>query len=464
MTVLIKIAQFLVSLSILVIVHEFGHFFFAKLFKTRVERFYIFFHPGFSIARCKRINGSLEWSFFSKNYPEHWDQYPETTMWGLGWLPLGGYCTISGMVDETTSSEDLDSTVHTWEYRSKNAVQRLFMMIGGVLFNFILALIVYVGILFHWGETFLPNDNVLYGIETDDVGHALGLQNGDKVVSLDGVPVETFTSIVSDIVLNDRQTIQVERDGSVLDIPITRSYIAEALKGRGAIDARVPFQPFVVSGFSAESQAQIAGVNVGDKLIAVDNIEFDFYDQFRTYLANNKGKNVILTIERDNERLYIPTTLSSDGMLGVSTDRNYAQYFNLETKKYGFVASIPAGITMGLQTSADYVKQFRLLFTKDTKAYESLGGFISIGNIFPGTWNWQSFWSMTAFLSIILAIMNILPIPALDGGYVLFLLVEIITRKKPSDKFMDNAIRLGWAFLIALLIFANGNDIVRLFK
>jgi regulator of sigma E protease len=440
MTILIKILQFILSLSILVIIHEFGHFVLAKLFKTRVEKFYLFFDPWFSIFKFKK--GETEY--------------------GVGWLPLGGYVKISGMIDESLDREQMKQPPQPWEFRSKTSWQRLLIMTGGVLFNFILALLVYVLVLYTWGETYLPTSSVKYGIVTDSTGHSIGLRNGDKILTIDNQYIENFMKITPDIVLNDRKTIQVERNGQILNIDIPMDYVTKLLKGKGQIDARVPFGPFVVTDFAKESPAKEAGVRAGDELKGLDGKAFTYYDEFQKYLFENKGRTITLDILRDGSLMEIGVTPTSSGMLGVV--RNVGQVFELKTIKYGFFESVPAGIKKGFSTIADYLKQFKLIFSSQTKGYESLGGFITIGSIFPGVWDWQSFWNLTAFLSIILAIMNILPIPALDGGHVIFLLYEVITGRKPSDKFLEYAQITGMIILFALLIYANGNDIIRLLR
>jgi regulator of sigma E protease len=386
------------------------------------------------------------------------------TEYGIGWLPLGGYCKISGMIDESMDVEQMKQPPQPYEFRSKSAGQRLLIMVGGVLFNFILALVIYAGVLYAWGETYLPTANVKYGIQTDDMGHSIGLLDGDKILSVDGEYIDNFFQIQTDILLNDRKTIQVERDGQQLNIDIPKEYVAAALKGQGEIDARVPFSPFVIADFGKESVAGDAGMLKNDELTGINGVAFEYYDQFRDYLKKNTNQLVILNVLRDGSNIDIPVNLDSTGLLGVATNKSYAEYFELATVKYGILSSIPAGIKKGIKTGSDYLKQFKILFAKDTKAYESLGGFITIGSIFPGTWDWQVFWNMTAFLSIILAVMNILPIPALDGGHVLFLLVEVITGRKPSDKFLENAQVVGMIILLALLVFANGNDIIRLIR
>jgi len=442
MTILIKILQFLLSLSIIVIIHEFGHFLFAKLFKTRVEKFYLFFDPWFSIF--KRKVGETEY--------------------GIGWVPLGGYVKISGMIDESMDKEQMKQPPQPFEFRSKTAGQRLLIMTAGVIFNFISALIIYVGVLYAWGETYLPSANVKYGIVTDSAGYSIGLRNGDMFVSVDNLKIENFNEIPSDIILNDRKTIQVERNGEIISLPIPVEFIARMLKGEGRLEPRTPFRPYVVSGFGKDSPAKLAGVAEGDELLGIDGNNFQWFDEFQDYLSRNPGGEVTVNAIRNGNQIDIPVVLTADGMLGVGSSRTYSQMFELKTVNYGFLASVPAGISKGFKTIGDYVKQFKVIFSKHTKGYESLGGFITIGSIFPGVWDWQSFWNLTALLSIILAVMNILPIPALDGGHVMFLLYEVITGRKPSDKFLEYAQITGMIILFGLLILANGNDILRLIR
>jgi regulator of sigma E protease len=441
MTVLIKILQFVMSLSILVIIHELGHFVLAKVFRTRVEKFYLFFDPWFSIFKFRK--GETEY--------------------GVGWLPLGGYVKISGMIDESLDREQMKQPPQPWEFRSKASWQRLLIMTGGVIFNFISALLIYVLVLYAWGETYLPTSNVKYGIVTDSTGYAIGLRNGDKILTVDNEYVDNFLQITPDIVLNNRKTIQVEREGKIINIEIPREYIPLMLKGKGQIGFRVPFRPFIIKSFGKDSPARNAGVLAEDEILGLDNVRFEFYDEFQKYLSDNKSGPVLVNLLRKGDTVNIPVTPTRTGLLGVaSTGKSPDQIFELKTVRYGLLQSIPAGIDKGFKTIADYLKQFKLLFSKHTKAYESLGGFITIGNIFPGVWDWQSFWNLTAFLSIILAVMNILPIPALDGGHVLFLLFEVITGKKPSDKFLEYAQIAGMILLLSILIFANGNDILKL--
>jgi regulator of sigma E protease len=440
MSIAIRILQFVLSLSILVIIHEFGHFLLAKLFKTRVEKFYLFFDPWFSLFKIKRGD----------------------TEYGVGWLPLGGYVKISGMIDESMDKEQMKQPPQPYEFRSKPSWQRLLIMTGGVIFNFILAILIYVTVLFVWGETYLPTANVRYGIVTDSVGFSIGLRNGDKILSVDNQYVENFYLITSDILLNKRKSIQVERDGKIVNIELPADYVRKALKGKGHIDARTPFSPFKIKSFSKESPSKAGGLLAEDELTGIDSIKFTYYDEFQKYLSDNKGKLLVLNVLRNGIPVNIKVRPNEAGQLGVY--RYGENVFELKTIRYGFFESFPAGINKGIKTVGDYLKQFRLLFSKGNKAYESLGGFITIGSIFPSVWDWQAFWNLTAFLSIILAVMNILPIPALDGGHVMFLLYEVVTGRKPSDKFLEYAQIAGMVILFSLLIFANGNDILKLLR
>jgi len=361
-------------------------------------------------------------------------------------------------------TDQMNQPPQPWEFRSKKSWQRLLIMTGGVLFNFLLALLIYVGVLFTWGETYLPTRNVKYGIVTDSTGYKLGLRNGDKIISVDNQYIENFSQIISDILLNDRKTIQVERDGQIVNIDVTMEYIKKVLKGEGMIEPRTPFGPFVISSFAKESPASIAGIQVNDELVGLDSNKFIWYDEFQGYLAAHKNKPVIMNVIRNGQPVDISVTPTAAGFLGIVRNWSVDKVFELKTIKYGLLGSIPAGIRKGFNTIGDYLKQFKLIFSKETKAYESLGGFITIGSIFPGIWDWQSFWTLTAFLSIILAVMNILPIPALDGGHVMFLLYEVVTGRKPSDKFLEYAQIVGMVILFSLLIYANGNDIVKLLR
>ncbi|HWR99832.1 MAG TPA: RIP metalloprotease RseP [Prolixibacteraceae bacterium] len=441
MVILIKAAQLLLSLSILVILHEFGHFLFAKLFRCRVEKFYLFFDPWFSLFKVQK--GETEY--------------------GIGWLPLGGYVKIAGMIDESMDKEQMKLPPQPWEFRSKPTWQRLLIMIGGVLFNLILALVLYAMILFTWGEEYLPSQNAKYGIVVSETGREIGLQNGDKIISVDGKHVESFFKIVPTIVLDDAQIIEVQRDTQRLSLQIKKEIIPKLLTDKNIISLRVPFS-CKITAFTKQSPARDAGFELGDEILSIDSMKFRFYDEFVDKLALSKEKEISVEYSRNGVVSSRKVKMGSSGLIGIQRAYDLEGVFEYKTIKYSFLESIPGGISKGYRAVGDYLKQFKLLFSPQTKAYESLGGFIAIGNIFPGVWDWESFWNLTAFLSIILAVMNILPIPALDGGHVLFLLYEIITRRKPSDKFLEYAQIGGMVLLFSLLLYANGNDILKLFR
>lgn len=438
MEILIKTGQFLLSISILVVLHEFGHFAFAKLFKTRVEKFYLFFNPWFSLFKFKK--GETEY--------------------GMGWIPLGGYVKISGMIDESMDKEQMKQPPQPHEFRSKNSWQRLLIMLGGVLVNFITALVIYSAVLYVWGDEFLPNKNVKYGITVDSIAYEMGLRNGDKILTVDNKEVNDFHKIMIDVVLDNSKTIQVDRNGEKIEIPVPVSLTKKMLKSQGIIDIRIPFY---IGGFPEESASEKAGIKIDDQLIGINGIPTEYYDQFRKEIVKYKDTIAQISVLRASDTLTFNVQVSEDGLIGVYADSPY-NYLELEKNEYTFLASIPAGINKGIETFQSYIKQMKLLFSPKTEAYKSLGGFITIGKIFPGTWNWQAFWNLTAFLSIILAIMNVLPIPALDGGHVMFLLYEMVTGRKPSDKFLEYAQVAGMILLLSLLLFANGNDIFKLFK
>jgi regulator of sigma E protease len=435
MVILIKAAQLILSLSILVIVHEFGHFLFAKLFKCRVEKFYLFFDPWFSLFKFKK--GETEY--------------------GVGWLPLGGYVKISGMIDESMDKEQMKLPAEPHEFRAKPSWQRLLIMIGGVLFNLILAAIIYSAVLFTWGEEYLPTTNVKFGIAVSETGKEMGLRNGDKIISIDGKEVEDFNKIIGTIVLNGAKTIEVLRNEQITTIALNESMIPKILKDKYLIGLRIPYE-CTVAGFAKESPARDAGLQIGDEIQSMNGAKFTYFDQFSDSLAQLKNKTIQITLLRKGVAQTVAVKLNKLGILGIQRENKASANFEFKTITYTFAESIPAGISKGYHAVGNYLKQFKLLFAPETKAYESLGGFIAIGNIFPSIWDWKSFWNLTAFLSIILAVMNMLPIPALDGGHVLFLLFEMITGRKPSDKFLEYAQIVGMVILFSLLLYANGND------
>ena len=485
MDVLIKIIQLVMSLSLLVLIHEFGHFIAAVIFKTRVEKFYMFFNPNFSIFRCKKVHGKWRFAFFSKNVPdkfithEHidpitnkksytyeaidlstlpqddWRTDEEHTEFGIGWVPLGGYCSIAGMIDESMNLGQMQQEPQPWEFRSKPAWQRLIIMIGGVVMNVVLAYFIYTGLLISQGEQYISTAEVnRYGIVTNDLANELGFQDGDKILSVGGNYIEDFANIQMTMLLEDNRDVVIERDGVEKTIEIDEEALAKLVQAQGLI---MTYRfPFVIKDFSPGSPAKEAGMQIGDRIIAINDVATPYFQDFSEQITQFGGNDISLGVVRGNDTLQIALHLPQEAKIGV-----YTETINPSTIEYSFFEAIPRGFHKTGKELGDYWNSLKLLFQPETKAYKSLGGFITIGSIFPNTFNWLAFWNLTAFLSIILAVMNILPIPALDGGHVLFLLVEIVTRRKPSDKFLEIAQTVGLVILLALLILANGNDIVR---
>ncbi len=440
-TFLVKALQLILSLSILVLVHEFGHFIFARIFKVRVEKFYLFFDPWFSIFKFKPKNSDTEY--------------------GVGWLPLGGYCKISGMIDESMDKEAMAQPPKPYEFRSKPAGQRLMIMVAGVLFNFLLALFIYSMVLFTWGDTFLPLKNVKAGMDYSETFHNVGFQDGDILLKADDTELERFGEDCFRRVLN-AQTVTVLRGGVETVIPIPEDMAQRVMRDKKGF-ASYRF-PMVVRELgkteSGESPAAVVGLQPGDSIVSINGIVTPSFYEVGEVLAQNKDKDVLVGFYRAG----IPQTLTlhtdTAGKMGIYSVSPFDMYQTV-TRKYGFFESFPAGVMLGVNTLKGYVSDMKYVFTKEGAS--SLGGFGTIGSLFPAEWDWHSFWMKTAFLSIILAFMNILPIPALDGGHVMFLLYEVIARRKPSDKFLEYAQVTGMFLLFALLIYANGNDIFRFF-
>lgn len=439
MEILIKVVQLLLSLSILVIFHELGHFVAARVFKTRVEKFYLFFDPWFSLFKFKKGD----------------------TEYGVGWIPLGGYVKISGMIDESMDREQMKQPAQPWEFRSKPAWQRLIIMLGGVTVNVLLAIVIYIGMLSFWGEQYLPNSEVKYGISVDSLAYEMGLRSGDHILSVDNKEVDDFASIPKTLILEEAKSVQVERNGEKMDIAVPPGFISKLIKHKSPDFISVRF-PFEAGRFNAGSPAEAAGVKIGDRIIGLNDTTLVYFDAFRTEIQKYKNQQVMLSVVRGADTLKLAVAVPAAGLIGVFP-KGPAGYFEFKEKSYNLLTAIPAGFTKAFDGAGNYIKSIRLLFSQE-KAYESVGGFITIGSIFPSTWDWQAFWSLTAFLSIMLAILNVLPIPALDGGHVMFLMYEIIARRKPSDKFMEYAQVVGMVLLFGLLIFANGQDILKLFK
>jgi regulator of sigma E protease len=434
--ILVKAAQFTLSLSILIILHEMGHFIPARIFGIRVEKFYLFFDPWFSLVK-KKIGD---------------------TEYGVGWLPLGGYVKISGMIDESMDKEQMKQPVQPWEFRAKPAWQRLIVMIGGVVVNIILGILIYAGTLYAWGEEYLPTENLEWGVMVDSTGEALGLQNGDRIITVNSEEVESFSAVPMEIILG-AQSIEVERDGEELSLPITDEHIKMLINSPNFLSPRIPY---LVGDFSEGSVAESAGLQKEDQFIALNGTSLVFFDEYVDQIAQYAGQEIEVSVLRDGDTLHYSMTLGEDGKMGVYAGLK-EEWFEYEVREYGVLESIPAGYRKATSTLNNYVRQFKHIFNPDTEAYKSVGGFLTIGSQFPSSWDWRFFWNFTAFLSIMLAFLNILPIPALDGGHVIFTLWELITGRKPSEKVLEYAQIAGFIILLGLLIFANGNDIRRFF-
>jgi len=441
MEIFIRITQLLLSLSILVLLHEFGHYVAARMFKIRVEKFYLFFNPWFSLFKFKR---------------------GETT-YGIGWLPLGGYVKIAGMIDESMDKEQMKKEPQSWEFRSKPAWQRLIVMVAGVFMNLVLAVVIYICVLAVYGEQYLPAKNAKFGIAVDSTAYEMGLRDGDHIIMLDGEKTENMAFIPADILLNKTKVITVVRDGQQTDVNVEPDMINLLLKNKNFdfISARIPT---VVVELVSGSPAEMAGLLPNDTIVGVNDMEVLYFQDFKKTMAQYADSNITITALRGADTVVLQTTVSSDGTLGFSAQNNFAAFFELETITYSLFSAIPAGFKMTISQSKSYLKQLRIIFSPKTEAYKSLGGFITIGKLFPAKWSWYAFWMMTAFISIILAIMNLLPIPALDGGHVMFLFWELITGRKPNQKVMEYAQVVGMMFLLLLLLYANGSDVFRLFK
>ena len=448
MEILIKASQFILSLSLLIVLHELGHFIPAKLFKTRVEKFYLFFDYKFSIFK-KKIGD---------------------TVYGIGWIPLGGYVKISGMIDESMDTEQLQEEPKPWEFRSKPAWQRLIIMLGGVFVNFVLGIFIYIMLMYSYGEKYLPNENVADGVWVQDsLAISLGLQNGDKILSVDGEEIKKFRDITIEFINGNNYTI--ERNGLVIEKELPVDFIDQLIsRGKNAGMIVRPRSPFMFAEFQESSLNLNSGFKDKDIVIAINGQSLKYHDEVETILQENKGKEISVTVKRGAENKTFNVAVSDKGKLEIVlygmglSDLEKLGYYDLEDISYSFAAAIPAGINKSYETLTNYMKQLKKIFNPSTGAYKGLGGFISIGSIFPSTWSAETFWNITAFLSIMLGFMNLLPIPALDGGHVVFTLWEMITGKKPSDKFLEYAQVTGFIVLIALLLFANGNDIFRLFQ
>lgn len=430
---LIKAIQLLLSLSLLIVLHELGHFIPAKLFKTRVEKFFLFFDVKFAL--------------FKKKIGE--------TEYGIGWLPLGGYVKISGMIDESMDREQMARPPEPWEFRSKPTWQRLIIMLGGVTVNLVLGFVIYMMVLFTWGSAFVTPEDMPRGFAVAEEFKEFGFRDGDRILEVNGEEFENGPDINRHLFMRDVRSITVLRqDGNreTLNIP---EDIGSRMFEEGIMLPFVPIQNAVLDSVVADRAAGLAGLKKGDSIISINNQEIGYWHELAPAVQANKGKEVELIFKRDGEIMSTMITPDEDGLLGVTSRRE----FNVQKREYGFSESITEGFKFGYWTLHDYVAQFKYVFT--AKGATQVGGFGAIGSIFPDAWDWQGFWMATAFISIILAFMNILPIPALDGGHVVFLMYEMITGRKPNEKFMEYAQMVGFFILIALVLFANGNDIYR---
>ncbi len=438
MVIFIKVLQFLVCLSMLVLIHEFGHFIAARIFKIRVEKFYIFFDPWFSLFKFRRGH----------------------TEYGMGWLPLGGYVKIAGMIDESMDTEQMKQPVQSWEFRAKPAWQRLIVMVAGVFMNVVLAIVIYSGVLYTWGRDWYANEDMIHGYAFNEAAHSLGFEDGDRIISIDGREPKTVNEIGQTLFITDSdREVVVERGGERLRLTLPMQRLIEIREAKQYEDFYMEFIPYVVNGVGSESAAG-AGLHIGDRIIAVNGTPTPHMVAGLKALSQVKNTTAGVDIIRNgSDTLRLDVPINDKAQMGVTVAMIPPRHID-----YSLGESLPAGWHMAGEKIADYWQQLKMIFNPETKLIKEVGGFIAIGNIFPGEWNWQSFWLLTAFISIMLAVMNLLPIPGLDGGHALFTLWEIITRRKPSDKFMEIMQYIGLVLILLLVIYANGNDIVKLFN
>ncbi len=438
---LIQIAQFILGLSILIVLHEFGHYLPAKWFDVRVSKFYLFFDYKFSLLK-KQIG---------------------ETEWGIGWIPLGGYVKIEGMVDESMDTENLSDEPEEWEFRAKPAWQRLIILTGGVIMNFITAYFIYVFLLMSYGKDYLPNDSLIYGIWTNETGKDMGLADGDKILRIGDFVPESYSETAMEILLSEGEDIVVDRNGEEVRVPITTAALADIVANKSLMGIIRPRMPYVVGGFTEESVGQAAGMQAGDSLIALNGQMLVFFDEYVNAIPDLAGEEIELAYYREGKADTLSLTVPEDGKIGVYNTGEVFKYYEIKNKPYTFAQALGGGFDEVANKLSGYIRQFKLIFNFETKAYKEVGGFLMILQQYDSSWNWRGFWEFTAFLSIMLGFLNILPIPALDGGHVVFTLVEMVTGKKPSIKVLEYAQMIGFFLLLALLIFANGQDILRTF-
>lgn len=445
MDLIIRVSQFILSISLLVILHELGHFIPAKLFKTKVEKFYLFFDAKFSI----------------------WKKKIGETEYGIGWIPFGGYVKISGMIDESMDTEQLEKEPQPWEFRSKPAWQRLIIMIGGVVVNIIVAIIIYIGILTVWGKDYIPMESLKDGlwITKPELADHIKLQTGDKIVSVDGKPVLGYQQALNSIVIGDSLIIDRQGEEIAVDIPINYIEILENAKDEQKV-FYAPRMPFIIKGFINGTVNESLGLEAKDRIMAINDESVEYFDMVANVLNKYKGQTVKVDIVREDKEMILQLEVNNEGKLGVmqymatSPELEKLGLLKIEHDRYSFGEAIPAGFKMTYTSFIDYIKQFRKIVNPETGAYKSVGGMIKMTKLFPSEWNWRYFWHITAILSIMLAFLNILPIPALDGGHVMFVLYEMVTRKKPSQKVLETAQILGFFIVVGLILIVNGKDVI----
>ncbi len=437
----VKTAQFILSFSILVVLHELGHFIPARLFKTRVEKFYLFFNPGFSL----------------------WKKKIGETEYGIGWIPFGGYVKIAGMIDESLDKEQMKLPPESWELRSKPAYQRLIVMLGGVFVNVVLAIVIFIGISFYWGEDNLPAKNVIYGVHPSELASNMGIKEGDIIVSLDQKELDNFDALEGKLILTNPKTLQVKRGDSLISLTIPANLSSAIAKFKKTSPFVTPRIPVVIDSVGKSAVVLNGAFNKEDTLLKMNNESIQYQFEFLEVKKKFADSIVLVTAKRGNDTVFVKALINGSGQIGLFVKLPYA-LFKTEHKNFSFLEAIPEGANRCYSTLDNYITGIKQIFTGKVNPNDSLGSLISIGNTFPSTWDWEKFWTLTAIFSIILAFMNVLPIPALDGGHALFILFEMITGRKPSDKFMEYAQIVGMLLMFGLMFYALGLDFWRLFK
>ncbi|MCC8410070.1 RIP metalloprotease RseP [Mucilaginibacter sp. UR6-1] len=437
MDVIVMIGQLLLGLSILVILHEFGHFIAARAFGIKVEKFYLFFDA---------------WNFSLFKFKYKGVEY------GIGWLPLGGYVKIAGMIDESMDTEQMAGEPQPWEFRSKPAWQRLIVMLGGIIVNIIVGIFIFWMLTVKYGETYIPNSDIKYGIVPGTIGEKIGLRAGDKIYAINGKPVDRFDDIISSKVLIDNATLNVQRGDQKLDVTIPADILNDVSDlGIEQFISRMPRSKILVDSLAPNSGAKKAGLAHGDVITAIDGKPVTFLDELQKELKQHKNKQVALTVNRASKIITLNSQVSKEGTIGFQNKFDIPE----KTINYSFFASLPIGAERAITSFKDNAKGLGKLFTGKVKATKAVSSPIGIATLYGGDWDWARFWSLTGLLSMVLALMNLLPIPALDGGHALFLLIEMIKGKPLSDKFLERAQLVGFVMLISLMLFAFGNDIFK---